>query len=495
MMNKIFKLALIGIFLLSATVYAADAEKTESPKQVLFKNVHVWDGTSDGITKKINVLIEGNLIKKVRAVESDTNDDALVIDGEGKILMPGLADQHIHFSIYNPLNLGERLHMTEAHMGAVAILRAKRMLMNGYTTVRDMGGPAKFVQQIVDSGLAAGPRVYPSEALLSVTSGHVDMRNRNDPHPNMSNRGSYNWLENSVNSLSYIVDGDTEIRRAVRENFRRGATQIKYTGTGGVTSPSDPLHSVQFTPHEIQIMVEATNDWGTYVAAHVFNEDGIMRAIDNGVQVLEHIPFLTDKAAKMMIEKQIMFATAVAPVFAVEVETARTMYNPKSFEKWYTVRKAAKNMMKVIQDNPEMLKLMTLGTDLVNEWEKTLKQEMKMNLEFKYLAEYFEPVDILRIATSNAARMNRLTGKNNPYQDGPLGVVENGAYADLLLIDGNPLEDIMLLTDPNKNMVLIMKDGLIFKNTLLHGILTADQHDKIEEVLPYMYGDYINPTR
>ena len=118
-----------------------------------------------------------------------------------------------------------------------------------------------------------------------------------------------------------------------------------------------------------------------------------------------------------------------------------------------------------------------------------------MNLEFKYLAEYFKPVDILKIATSNAARMNRLTGKNNPYQDGPLGVVENGAYADLLLIDGNPLENIMLLTDPNKNMVLIMKDGLIFKNTLLHGTLTADQHDKIEQVLPYMYGDYINPTR
>jgi imidazolonepropionase-like amidohydrolase len=301
---------------------------------------------------------------------------------------------------------------------------------------------------------------------LSVTSGHVDIRNRNDPHPNMSNRGSFNWMDVGVNSLSYIVDGDTEIRRAVRENFRRGATQIKYTGTGGVTSPSDPLHSIQFTPHEIQVMVEATEDWGTYVAAHVFNEEGIIRAIENGVKVLEHIPFLTEKSAKLMIEKNIMFATAVAPVFAVDVETARVMYNPLSFEKWYAVRKAAENMLKVIQNNPEMLKLMTLGTDLVNQWEKTLEQEMKMNLEFKYLAEFFKPIDILRIATSNGARMNELTGKNHPYQEGKLGVVEAGAYADLLLLNSNPLEDITILADPKNNIELIMKDGKIYKNTL-----------------------------
>jgi imidazolonepropionase-like amidohydrolase len=429
----------------------------------LIKNVNIFDGNNEQLIENSDVLIENNLIKEVGQNLTAPNG-AEMIDGKGKWMMPGLHEQHIHFSIFNPVTSGQRLNMTDFHVGAVGILRAELFLMRGYTTVRDLGGASVHIKKVVDAGLSPGPRVFPSEALITPTSGHVDMRNPTEPHPNMyGSPGGYFSLDGS---LSYVVDGPTEIRRAVRENMRRGATQIKYTGTGGVSSPSDPLHYIQFTPGEIQAMVEAANDWDTYVCAHVFNEKGIIRAIENGVTVLEHIPFLTDKSAKMMIENNIMFATAVAPVLTVDVEDARSHYDAASFNKWYTVRQAAENMLKVIQRNPGMLKLMTLGSDLVNSWEKTLEEDKAMNSEFEYLAKFFKPIDILRIATSNGARMNELTGPNHPYQEGKLGVVEVGAYADLLILNSNPLDDVTILAEPETNILLIMKDGKIYKNTI-----------------------------
>ena len=159
---------IVAAILIVATQFSFSQE-SEVPTIVLFKNVNIFDGNNEQLIENSDVLIENNLIKKIGA-NLDTPVDATVIDSKGKWMIPGLHEQHIHFSIYNPLNLGERLNMTEAHMGAVAIIRAERMLMNGYTTVRDMGGPAKFVQQIVDAGLSPGPRVFPSEAFSNISS-------------------------------------------------------------------------------------------------------------------------------------------------------------------------------------------------------------------------------------------------------------------------------------------------------------------------------------
>jgi len=467
---------------LSFTAFGSAAEKAEeAPDQVLFKNVHVWDGTSDERTDKINVLVEDNLIKKVGAAESDAHKSALVVEGEGKTLMPGLIEMHVHYSTFLPLaESRDGLH-PYAH-GALAILRAKEFLMNGYTTTRDAGGASKYLKDILDSGVAPGPRIYPSENWITTTSGHGDFRELNEAHPAIN--GSDRFYDNYV---SIIADGEDETTRAVRETFRRGATQIKLFTSGGVTSQFDPLHSGP-NPEEIRAAVKVATMWDTYVLTHSFSEKAIKLAIENGVRCIEHAPFITDEIAQMMIEKDVYLATSVGPVFEVSEEMAETFYNPASFKKWKRVRDAAKNAMEVFKRNPK-LKIM-LGSDLLGHWRDMKAVDDQMNLDFKHFGEYLGALKTLKMATSTAAEANLMTGKMNPYTEGALGVVADGAYADLLLVDGNPLEDILLLTDPDKNLKVIMKDGVIYKNSLLYEMFTPKMHKKIKKTVPFMYGDY-----
>ncbi|WP_170365931.1 metal-dependent hydrolase family protein [Ruegeria arenilitoris] len=460
-MKHLFKATLLaGVVSLAAGMSSA---QDEALPQTLFTNVHVFDGVNEARIENASVLVEGNLIKEI-STDGIEAPNATMIDGGGRTLMPGMHDQHVHLLVFNPLSDGLRQNITPFHLGGVATIRSERILMNGFTTVRDLGGPAKSIARIIDTGMFPGPRIYSSEAFITQTSGHADFRKLNDRHPTLSGQGPSHWVDTD---MSFIADGPEQIRMAVRENLRRGATQIKVMVSGGVTSEFDPLHSLQYQAEEIQMAVKTAEQWGTYVTCHVFTEQAIRNCIDNGAKTVEHIPFLTKEAAEIMVEKQIMFATAVAPVYSVTTEQAEAFYTPASFAKWKSVRDAAANMIEVIQTTPGMIDLYTLGTDLINNWDQTLEQDKKMNDEFKYLHEAkFKPFDILRMATSNGARMNRLTGLNNPYQDGPLGVVEEGAYADLLLVDGNPLEDILLLADPDPNLKVIMKDGVIYKNTL-----------------------------
>ncbi|NOD61698.1 MULTISPECIES: amidohydrolase family protein [Ruegeria] len=460
-MKHLFKSTLLaGVVSLAAGMSSA---QDEALPQILFTNVHVFDGVNEARIENASVLVEGNLIKEI-STDGIEAPNATMIDGGGRTLMPGMHDQHVHLLVFNPLSDGLRQNITPFHLGGVATIRSERILMNGFTTVRDLGGPAKSIARIIDTGMFPGPRIYSSEAFITQTSGHADFRKLNDRHPTLSGQGPSHWVDTD---MSFIADGPEQIRMAVRENLRRGATQIKVMVSGGVTSEFDPLHSLQYQADEIQMAVKTAEQWGTYVTCHVFTEQAIRNCIDNGAKTVEHIPFLTKEAAEIMVEKQIMFATAVAPVYSVTTEQAEAFYTPASFAKWKSVRDAAANMIEVIQTTPGMIDLYTLGTDLINNWDQTLEQDKKMNDEFKYLHEAkFKPFDILRMATSNGARMNRLTGLNNPYQDGPLGVVEEGAYADLLLVDGNPLEDILLLADPDPNLKVIMKDGVIYKNTL-----------------------------
>ena len=214
---------------------------------------------------------------------------------------------------------------------------------------------------------------------------------------------------------------------------------------------------------EIRAAVNVAEAWDTYVLTHAFTEKAIRLAIDNGVKSIEHAPFLTDEIAKIMVEKGIYLATSVAPVFEIDVETARKQYTAASFKKWKRVRDAAEKAMKVIARHDIKV---VLGSDLLGPWNNMKATDDKMNLDFKYFGEALGSYRTLKMATSVAGEMNLMTGKMNPYTDGPLGVVQEGAYADLLLVDGNPLENIKLLVDPDKNLKIIMKDGKIYKNTL-----------------------------
>ena len=350
------------------------------------------------------------------------------------------------------------LHITGWHVdthGALALLRAKEMLMNGYTTVRDMGGPANYLKKIIDEGLTPGPRIYPSENWITTSSGHGDFRDLNDPNDGLSHFYS--------EYVQTVADGPDETTKAVRNAFRRGAVQIKLFTSGGVTSTYDPLHSGP-NADEIQAAVKVAEAWDTYVATHSFNERAIKLAIDNGVKSIEHAPFLTDEIAKVMIEKGIYLATGIAPVLEITVEQARSQYSTASFNKWLPVREAATELLKVLKRNPELK--VVLGSDLLGPWNNMVATDDKMNLEFKYFAEAIGNYRALKMATSLAGEMNLMSGKMNPYPDSQLGIIEEGAYADLLLVDGNPLENIELMTAPDKNFKIIMKDGTIYKNSL-----------------------------
>ena len=373
--------------------------------------------------------------------------------------MPGLHDMHTHLAYFLP-SPDHRHDLDVFHLGGMAIARAERMLMNGFTTIRDLGGPAKFAQKIIDNGSAPGPRIYPSEAWVTQTSGHGDKRSLNDQHPNM-NQGAYHQFERY---WSFIADGPTEVRRGVRESLRRGATQIKLHTGGGVTSPFDPLHTVQFTPEEIRAAVEAAEGWKTYCTTHAFIDEAVRIAIDNGVKCIEHYAMITEDTVKLMAEKKIWAVTNMESVMGLPPEEYKKIMPGDQFAKLMDVlEKFNKAVSYMAKHNKEH---MAYGTDIVNDWKLFPEWEATaQNAEFEHLAKFLDPVDVLKVATSNSARLAKLCGPNDPYPH-PSGVIEEGAYADMILVDGNPIEDILLMTMPDKNFPLIMKDGVIYKNTL-----------------------------
>ena len=459
---------------------AQEDKPAEDPKQVLFTNVRIFNGVDEKLIEG-DVLVENNLIKEIGKGLKTSSSRSTTIEGEGRVLMPGLIEMHVHLSTFLPLaSVRDGMH-PYAH-GALATLRANEMLMNGYTTVRDAGGAAAYLKKIIDAGVAPGPRIYPSENWITTTSGHGDFRELNDRHP--ARNGVSHFYDEYV---STVADGRDETTRAVRKSFLRGATQIKLFTSGGVTSNFDPLHSGP-TADEIKAAVEVATTWDTYVMTHSFSEKAIRLAIDNGVRCIEHAPFLTDEIAKVMIEKDIYLATAVSPVLEIPVEVAEKTYPPASFKKWKEVRDAALNMLEVLKRNPE-IKVM-LGSDLLGEWDKMKEVDDKMNLEFKYFGKYLGNLKVLQMATSTAGEAHKMTGKMNPYPDGDLGLIKEGAYADLLLVDGNPLEDIEVMIDPDQNFKVIMKDGVIYKNSLLYKMFTPEQWKTIRKSVPHMYGDY-----
>lgn len=465
----------------ASRVSAQDANADKAPSLTIIENVVVFDGLNEK-TITGSVLIEDNLIKEVGA-EVKAPEGAVVIDGKGKFLMPGLADMHVHTATFGPVQTHSRDMLHPYAHGALAADRAEGMLMNGFTTIRDLGGPASYLRKIIDARVLPGPRIYPTENWISTTSGHGDFRELNDPHPNIDG-GRRHFYDDYV---TIIADGRDEHMRAAREAFRRGATQLKIFTGGGITSLFDPLHSGP-TADEVQAVVEVAEDWDTYVAVHAHTKEALQLAIDNGIKSIEHAPWLTDEQAKIMIEKDLVLSTSFSPVFDISVEQARKAYPPESFEKWIKVREAASNLLEVIKNNPELK--IVVASDHIPQWNNGRSYDDKALREFEYFSKAIGNFRTLVAFTSAAGEVNAMTGKMNPYPKGPLGVIKPGAYADLLIVDGNPLENIEVMMDADKNFKLIMKDGLIYKNTLLLDSISEEQWRKVRAVVPRMYGDY-----
>ena len=427
--------------------------------QVLFKNVDVFDGRSEQLALAQEVLIEGNLIKAVGQGLA-AGADAQLIDGGGRTLMPGLIDSHVHFTVYTPISKTARTDVNPFKAAAVATARAERMLLRGFTTVRDTGGQSAFLRQTTEAGITKGPRIYGTGAMLTQTSGHGDFRTLNDRHPNMYG-GPVHWYERYI---SIIADGPEEVRRGAREVLRDGGLFLKIFTSGGVSSEFDPLHMEQYTPEEVRAAVAVAEQWKTYVTTHAFTDEAVRMAVENGVKMVEHVPFIAEDTVQYLKRRDIFVEVNVSTVLGRSLEELRGMLSPASFEK---VQFAIDNMIEALKFLAKHDAKMIYGSDLVAPWETSLAVEERLQLgEFEILSRYFRPIQVLRAATAHGGELAALTGPNNPWSEGPLGVVAPGAYADLLLVEGNPLQDISVMSDADRNFRLIMKDGVIHKNSL-----------------------------
>lgn len=418
--------------------------------RVLFTNVHVFDGVNEKRIENANVLVEDNLIAQV-STDSINAAGATVIDGGGRTLIPGLIDAHWHTYYANaPQSILINGDISEAAI--VAFLGAEKTLMRGFTTVRDVGGPPFAVKKMTDTGEYPGPRIFPSGPPISQTSGHFDFRGKNDHPKNVTDPLTY-WERNSV---IMTADGVPEVILRVRENLRMGATQIKISGGGGVSSSYDDIDVQQFTFEEMKAAVDVAKTWNTYVAAHIFTDDAVQTALRAGVKSIEHGMLIQEKETWDMMKENDAWLS-LQPL--LDDEDALHFDNPYSQEKFSRVTAGTDNAYKTAK---RMGINLAFGTDMLFD-PAAAENQGKMLSKLKA---WFTPYEALKIATSENARLLALSGPRNPYRDGPLGVIKEGAYADMVLVDGNPLENLDLVADPHTNFVVIMKDGKVYKNTL-----------------------------
>ena len=443
---------LLQRLVLIVLLIAAPSMAQQEDFPILFTNVNVFDGVNEELIENANVFVVGNLIAEV-STEPLAAANARIIDGGGRTLMPGLMDAHVHLALVR--RPSEILNQYDwMYVGALANEQAEEMLLRGFTTVRDIGGPTVGLHRAIEEGQIIGPRLFSSGPYITQTSGHGDFRNYNDLHPGIY--GQYSLME--MQGWLIMADGPAEVTRAVREALRYGAKQIKMMAGGGVSSPYDPLHTIQGGPEEFSAAVRAAEQWGTYVAVHAYTDEAVRQAVEAGVKSIEHGPFLTQKTMKLMAKNDVF----LAPTARISLTTPEVVgLDPTSStaEKLRQVNQGASNQLKWAKQYGVTL---VFSTDQFGAPENFKIQSD----EFLTLAEVFEPIEVLRMATSNVAALLELSGELHPYREGPLGVIQEGAYADLLLIDGNPLEDVTLLADYENNIDLIMKDGVIYKNTL-----------------------------
>jgi imidazolonepropionase-like amidohydrolase len=422
------------------------ARAQDAARPVLFKNVRMFDGQSSTLRAGQNVLVEGTRIKAIDGGNQPAPDNARVIDGGGRVLMPGLIDAHVHTLLAGlPLPVLLTAEVPFIHLAAAA--EAQRTLLRGFTTVRDLGGPAFALKKAIDDGMTAGPRIYPCGAMITASGGHGDLR----PLSDIPSDGKPTVTEQT--GASIIADGPDAIRKRVREQLLQGASQVKLVASGGVSTPRSPLDTASLTEAELRAGVEAARDWSTYVAVHAFTPLTIRRAIDAGAACIEHGHLMDDATAALLGDKGIWLS--IQP-FVTEEDNGPLP--PEAAAKARQVRAATDTAYRLIQKH--RIK-MAFGTDLL--FSPTLAK--RQGLMLGNLRRWYTPAEILRIATSGNAELLGLSGPRNPYA-GKLGVVEPDALADLLLVDGNPLDDIALLGDPEKNLLVVMKDGKVHKDSL-----------------------------
>jgi len=447
----------VAVLLLGVCVSVTFAQDTQ-PTTVLFENVRLFDGKSAQLSGPTNVLVRGNKIEKIStaAIPVDRSAATQIVNGGGRTLMPGLIDMHWHTMFVRPTP-DQMFTEDFGYLTLMAGAEATDTLMRGFTTVRDVGGPSFGLKHAIDTATVVGPRIYPSGAVITITSGHGDFRKGWEVPRVLGAPLS----RQEIIGASMVADSPDEVRVRVREQLMLGASHIKLTGGGGVASPNSPLDATTFTEAELRAAVEAAENWGTYVTVHAYTPASIQRAIAAGAKCIEHGHLMDEPTAKLMAEKGIWLSTQV---FLPELGNA---FPPGSEER--------AKFQEVLAGTDRTYKLArkyniktAWGTDII--FSQALAQ--KQGALLASLTQWYTPAEVLIMATATNAQLLTLSGKRNPYP-GKLGVIEEGALADLLLVDGDPIANIQLIGDPKKNFVVIMKDGKIYKNITASPAITS----------------------
>ena len=430
---------------LAAGSGAALAQPSGSGSKVLFRQIRLFDGKSDTLQPGVQVLVEGNRIASIDATNSPPPVDAVVMDCGGRVLMPGMIDAHWH-TLYAAVPLTVLTSGDPGFIFAASTAEASRTLLRGFTTVRDMGGPVFSFKQAIDSGIIPGPRIFPSGAMITTSGGHGDLRMLSEiPR----SPGQLSPIERMGGAM--LADSVGEVKLRVREQLLQGASQIKLVGGGGVSSPRSPLDMSTFSEDDLRAGVEVARDWNTYVAVHAYAPNTIQRAIAAGVACIEHAHLMDDDTARLIADRGIWLSTQPF----LTMEDSSSLSGP-SYEK----------IQQLFAGTPKVYNLIrkynikaAWGSDLLFSPALTRRQGIMLT----HLSRWYSNAETLRMATSVNAQLLGLSRLRNPYP-GKLGVVEEGALADVLVLNGNPLENINLIEDPDSNLAVIMKDGRLYKN-------------------------------
>lgn len=430
---------------------AAPPANSAGAAVTLFQNVRIFDGKGTALSAPSDVLVKGGIIERISATPIAVGADAhaQVIAGDGRVLMPGLIDAHWH-TFMAGTSQGDLMTGDSSYLQLRAAQQAEATLMRGFTTVRDLGGPVFGLKRAIDEGITVGPRIYPSGAMITQTSGHGDFR-----FPFELPRSPGGPLSHSeTEGISAIADSPDEVRLRAREQLRQGASQIKLMGGGGVSSQYNPIESTQFTEAELRAAVEAAENWGTYVTVHAYTPHAIRQALAAGVKCIEHGQLIDETTARLLADKGAWWS--LQPL----------SYEPEAFARMSPV--SQKKALEVFAGTENAYKLArkfniktAWGADILFDPRGATRQ----NAYLAMMVRWYTPAETLKMATADNGELMALSGFINPYP-GKLGVVEEGALADLLLVDGDPLENIKLIEDPDRNFPVIMKDGRIYKNTL-----------------------------
>ena len=408
--------------------------------QIHFKNLSLLDPRWNEARAGYEVLVEGDLIREVSAKPIKAAK-ARVVDCGKRTLMPGLIDCHVHVFL-SEVNIRNLENVPLTLMTARAADLMKGMIDRGFTTVRDTGGADWGIKAAVDAGLIKGPRLFISGRAIGPTGGHSDSRRRTDI-------GAPCGCCNAMVYCMALADGPDDVRKTVREQMRQGADQVKIMCSGGVASPYDPLDSLQFSEAEIAAATDEAKNFGRYVLAHAYTPEAITRAVTNGVRTIEHGNLIDAKSAKLLKSSGGYMVANLVTYFVMKEKAAQFGMTADMLAKNDLVMDGALRSLEICKAAGVKV---GYGSDLLGQL------QVEQSREFMFRAEVLKPLEIIRQATTVGAEVLR--------QEGKLGIVEPGAFADLIVVDGNPLKKLELFLDQGAHLPMIMKAGQFHKNAL-----------------------------